>query len=147
MPNPGNVWHIPENPEPRGLAGMRSPIGPIVTGTEITICSGNQFQGNGNPGNQLQVGSAVFFRNGPAATWHSVPMDFFRQFDNEKYYTAKVPPDTFQQGDDVEYYLRIPYSDHDLTFVHLNGGASATTTSEAVAQGSPIRFRVEHRAV
>jgi galactose oxidase len=147
MPNLGNVWHIPENPEPRGLAGMRSPIGPIVTGTELTICSGNQFQGNGNAGNQLQVGSVVFFRSGTAANWQSVPMGFFRQVDNNKYYSAKIPSGTFQTGDQVEYYLRIPYSDHDATFVHLNGTASVTTGSEAVAQGSPFRFTVEDRAV
>ena len=63
MANLGNVWHIPNNPEPRGRGGMRDPVGAIVAGTAVTIITGNQFQGGGNPGNQLQTGSALFLRN------------------------------------------------------------------------------------
>ena len=49
MANLGNAWHIPGNPEPRGRAGMRDPVGEIVPGTAVTIFSGNQFQGPGEP--------------------------------------------------------------------------------------------------
>ena len=63
MANLGNAWHIPNNPEPRGQAGMRDPVGAIVPGTAITIITGNQFQGGGgNPGNQLQTGSVLSLR-------------------------------------------------------------------------------------
>ena len=63
MANLGNAWHIPANPQPRGRGGMRDPIGALVPGMAITIFSGNQDQGpGGNPGNQLQVGSSVFFK-------------------------------------------------------------------------------------
>jgi galactose oxidase len=53
MADLGNAWHIPGNPEPPGRAGMRDPVGGIFAGTAVTIVSGNQFQGAGNPGNQL----------------------------------------------------------------------------------------------
>ena len=35
MPDLGNVWHIPDSPEPRGLAGMRDPVGAIVPGDGV----------------------------------------------------------------------------------------------------------------
>lgn len=65
MVNLGNAWHFPVNPEPRGRAGMRDPVGVLVPGTAITIFSGNQFQGAGNPRNQLEAGSTIFL-SGPS---------------------------------------------------------------------------------
>jgi hypothetical protein len=64
MPDLGNAWHIPSSPEPPGQQeGMRDPIGGIFAGTPVTLFSGNQFRGpGGNPGNQLQTGSALFFK-------------------------------------------------------------------------------------
>jgi galactose oxidase len=73
MANLGNAWHIPDNPEPRGRAGMRDPVGAIVPGTAVTIFSGNQFQGSGNPGNQLQNGSSIFFKRKTDAVWTPLP--------------------------------------------------------------------------
>ena len=32
MPNLGNAWHLPANPEPRGRGGMRDPVGAVVAG-------------------------------------------------------------------------------------------------------------------
>ena len=34
---------------------LRDPVGAIVAGMDIHIFTGNQFQGGGNPGNQLQT--------------------------------------------------------------------------------------------
>lgn len=146
MSNLGNAWHIPDNPEPRGRGGMRDPIGAIVPGTAITIVSGNQFQGGGNPGNQLQTGSSVFFKRATDAAWTELPMTFYRTFGNNKYYTATIRADVasgFQVDEAIQYYLRVAYDDHDTTFVQANGGLSAPTESEADAQAAPFTFTVE----
>jgi galactose oxidase len=151
MPNLGNAWHIPGNPEPRGRGAMRDPVGAIVPGTAITIFSGNQFQGaGGNPGNQLQTGSSLFFKRATDANWIELPMKFFRTADNNKYYSATIPTatsSTFQVGDVVQYYLRIAYDDHDTTFLQANGDTSTPTDNEAVAQLAPFSFTLESAAV
>ena len=148
MPDLGNVWHIPDSPEPRGLAGMRDPVGAIVPGTALRVVTGNQFQGTGGtPGDQLQDGSLLFFKTAAEPTWHQSPFLFFRTLGNNKYYSATLPTDTFQPGDDVQYYARIPYSDHDTTFVFAQAGTSATTADEAVAQARPFTFTVESAGV
>ena len=148
MANLGNAWHIPNNPEPRGRAGMREPVGAIVPGTAVTIITGNQFRGaGGNPGNQLQTGSALFFKRAADANWTSLPLIFLRTLDNNKYYSVTIPAGTFQTGDVVQYYLRIAYDDHDTTFLHANGDTSATTADEATAQATSFTLPVESSAV
>ena len=156
MANLGNVWHIPANPEPRGRGGMRDPIGAIVPGTAVRIISGNQFQGaGGNPGNQLQTGSAIFFKKSTSPSWTLLPMTFLKTSiigdnPNNKYYSGEIPKDSFKTGDVVQYYLRIPYDDHDTTFVHAGDPASApsaTTDVENVAQAAPFRFTVEDPSI
>lgn len=144
MANLGNAWHIPGNPEPR--AGMRDPVGAIVPGTEITIFSGNQFQGDGNPGNQLQDGSSIFFKRKSDTDWKPLPLIFQSAAGNNKYYAATIPEDTFQAGDVVQYYLRIAYDDHDTTFLQANGAGSTTTADEAGARSAPFTFTVESSA-
>ena len=146
MPNLGNAWHLPGFGEPRGFGGMRDPIGAIVPGTPVTIITGNQFQGPGNPGNQLQVGSSVSFRRATDPGWTTLPVTFLRTVDNNKYYSATLPGDVFQVGDVVAYYLRIAYDDHDTTFLHAQGDASATTANEMSAQGQPFTFTVQSSA-
>jgi hypothetical protein len=148
MANLGNAWHIPGNPEPRSLSSMRSPIGAIVPGADVTICSGNQFQGDGgNPGNQLGVGSALLFKRAADSAWSSLPLGFVSVADNNKYFAATILAGTFQVGDTVQYYLRIPYDDHDATFVHLDPAGSATTDTEAVAQATPFTLLVRRGAL
>ena len=148
MVNLGNAWHIPTNPQPRGRGGMRDPIGALVPGMAITIFSGNQDQGpGGSPGNQLQVGSSVFFKRTTDAAWTEAPMLFWSAADNDKFYAATLAADTFAAGDVVQYYLRIPYSDHDTTFQLANGPVSATTADETAARGAPFTFTVESAAV
>jgi hypothetical protein len=134
MANLGNTWHLPHGPEPRGLAGMRDPIGATVPGTEVTICSGNQYQGDGNAGNQLQDGSAVFAKRTTDDDWTLLPLVFRSAAGNNKYYSATFPARSFNSGETVEYYLRIAYDDHDTTFVHAAGDASVTSDTELAAR-------------
>jgi galactose oxidase len=154
MANLGNAWHIPGNPEPRGRGAMRDPVGAIVPGTTITIFSGNQFRGpGGNPGNQLQTGSSLFFKGAADANWSELPMKFDRTVDADKnkYYSATIPADTsstFHVGEVIQYYLRIAYDDHDTTFLHANGNgnASTPTDNEGTAQAAPFTFTLESNA-
>jgi hypothetical protein len=142
MANLGNAWHIPGSAEPRGFAGMRDPVGAIVPGAVLTVVLGNQFRGAGNPGNQLQDGSAVLFRRNSDPAWTTVPLTFLRRVGNDKYYSAAVPTDSFRPGDDILYYLRVAYDDHDTTFAHGPGEVSAPTGDEANAQAAPFAFTV-----
>ncbi|BDI28934.1 hypothetical protein CCAX7_009850 [Capsulimonas corticalis] len=138
MANLGNAWHIPNNPEPEGRAGMRLPVGAIIPEAALTIISGNQFQGPGNSGNQLQIGSNLFFKRTVDANWTNQPMVFDSVHGNNKYFSATIPMDTLQPGDQIQYYLLIAYSDHDPTFLCANGAASATVAVEASAQATPF---------
>jgi hypothetical protein len=148
MANLGNAWHIPGNTEPRGRGAMRDPVGAIVPGTAVTIFSGNQFRGpGGNPGNQLQTGSSLFFKRAANADWTELPMKFYRTVDADKnkYYSATIRADissTFQVGEVIQYYLRIAYDDHDTTFLHAsgNGNTSTPTADEAAARAAPFTF-------
>jgi hypothetical protein len=142
MANLGNAWHIPGSAEPRSFAGMRDPVGAVVPGAVLTVISGNQFQSGGNPGNQLQTGSAVAFQLASEPEWTTIPLAFLRTVGNNKYYSAAVPTDSFRPGDVVRYYLRIAYDDHDTTFLHSQADGSAPTGDEAVARGAPFTFTV-----
>jgi galactose oxidase len=146
MPDLGNAWHLPTVSDPRGRSGMRVPSGPVVAGTHLSLITGNQFQGPGNPGNQLQVGSAAFVRTAGAAGFTEVPLTFLLQDGNNKYFQAtwQVPEDA-QPGDVVEYYLRVRYSDHDDTFL-LPADLGTTTGDEAVAQANPFRITLSEAA-
>ena len=143
MANLGNAWHIPGSPEPRGRAGMRDPVGAIVPGTTVTMFSGNQFQGAGNPGNQLQTGSSLSFKRAADADWTSLPLIFHSTAGNNKYYSATLPAGTFQTGDVIQYYFRIAYDDHDTTFLHAKDDTSTPAADEAAARAAPFTFAVE----
>ena len=141
----GNAWHFPGNPEPFGNAGMRDPVFPTDPVSAVTVFSGNQYQGGGNPGNQLQDGSAVSFKQTTETTWTTVPMVFATAIDDNKYYSAQIPVSAFAIGTVIQYYLVIAYDDHDTTFL----GADATnmlsvaTVEEAAAQAAPFTFTIE----
>ena len=107
MANLGNVWHIPANAEPRGRGSMRDPIGAIVPGTAVTIITGNQFQGpGGNPGNQLQDGSTLFFRKSTDANFTPVPLFFNSIAWNNKYYAGIIPAEFLSGLNLADYRLR-----------------------------------------
>jgi len=141
----GNAWHFPGNPEPFGNPGMRDPVFPTDPVSTVTVFSGNQYQGGGNPGNQLQVGSAVVVKRTTDTAWTTVPMVFVTAIGNNKYYSAAIPVGGFATGTVVQYYLVIAYDDHDTTFL----GADATnmlsvaTGDQAAAQAAPFTFTVD----
>jgi alpha-D-xyloside xylohydrolase len=136
----GNAWHIPTSFEP--LSTMRDPVLDISSATSVSIFSGNQFQGSGDPGNQLATGSAVLFKGRTVGAWSTAPMRFHSANGNNKYYVATLPANTFGAGDTVEYYLKVAYSDHQTTFVHGSDINSFTTAMEATAQAAPFSFTV-----
>jgi len=122
---------------------MRDPVAGISATTVVSIFNGNQYQGPGEPGNQLEAGSAVLFKRRSDTLWSSVPMRFDSAEGNNKYYAAALPTNTFATGDVVEYYLRIPFSDHLTTFVHGNDSNSLATATERAAQADPFSFTVQ----
>jgi galactose oxidase len=141
----GNAWHFPGNPEPFGNAGMRDPVFPTDPVATVTVFSGNQYQGDGNPGNQLQDGSAVQFKQTTDTAWTTVPMIFSTAIDNNKYYSAAIPVSAFPTGTVVQYYLVIAYDDHDTTFLSVGPTdmLSVVTGDEAAAQAAPFTFTIE----
>jgi hypothetical protein len=141
-PRVGNVFHIPNHAEPAGVTSMRTPF-TVTAGANVTIWSGNQYQGSGDPGNQLATGSTVFYKKSTDATWSSVAMNFDSAADNNKYYSAVIPGATFAVGDTIQYYLKIPYSDHLPTFVYGTDTQSFTTELESTAQAAPFSFVVQ----
>ena len=144
MANLGNAWHLPGSPEPRGNAGMRDPVFPTDPGPAVTVFSGNQFQGGGNPGNQLQDGSALFFKQATDTAWQTAPLIFATAIGNNKYYSGVIPAAAFPTGTVVQYYLCIAYDDHDTTFLQAGAGlTSVTTADETAAQSSPFTFTNE----
>jgi galactose oxidase len=146
MANLGNAWHLPANPEPRGNAGMRDPVFPTDPVPEVTIITGNQFTGSGGyPGNQLQDGSTLLFRQATDTAWQMVPLMFATAVGNNKYYSAGIPTEAFPPGTVVQYYLRIAYDDHATTFLQADadGTSSVTTGDENAAQAAPFTFTID----
>ena len=144
-PTIGNVWHIPNHAEPAGVISMRTPF-TVTIGNDVTIWSGNQYQGGGGAGNQLTTGSTVFYKKSADATWSSVAMVFDSTGgpnNNNKYYKATIPGGAFAVGDTIQYYLKIPYSDHLPTFVYGTDTTSTTTEIESAAQATPFSFVVQ----
>jgi glucose/arabinose dehydrogenase/mono/diheme cytochrome c family protein len=135
----GNAWHIPNSAEATNGATMRTPLS-ILAGSTITIYNGSQFQGAGDPGNQLQTGSTIFYKRTTDALWSSVPMTFQSQNANNKYYSGTLP--AFNGGEVVQYYLKIPFGDHLPTFLYGTDSQSQSTEIESVAQASPFTFNV-----
>ena len=123
---------------------MRAPVVAIGAGTTVQITSGNQFQGpGGNPGNQLQTGSTLFYRKAKAGAFTQAPMLFQSTSGNDKYYLGQIPQGSFAAGDLVEYYLRIAYSDQATTFLYGDDADSFATATEPTAQAAPFTFAVE----
>jgi alpha-D-xyloside xylohydrolase len=140
----GNAWHIPRNVEPPlgGNGTMRDPVNGIAPELLVSIFSGNQFQGLGEAGNQLETGSTVFFRKAGSAAWTALPMRFSTAGGNNKYFVAVLSITDFSVDDEVQYYLKLPYSDHLTTFLHGNDAQSFATANESEAQAAPFSFVV-----
>ncbi len=134
----GNAWHIPDSFETN--ITMRSPLGGMASNEAVFLYTGNQFQGGGNPGNQLQTGSAILYKHVASNSWNTVPMFFWYERGNNKYYSNSIPANVFTAGDTVQYYLRVPYSDHIATYV---GGNNTKYELEADAQANPFEYDVQ----
>lgn len=147
LPSLGNCFHIPNNNQsdlPRPT--MRFPLHAIASNTAVEIYSGNQFQGAGNPGNQLGVGSAVIYKVSTNSVWTELPMTFVAvgtSNPNNKYFGATIPAGTFKAGDVVQYYLRVPYDDHLVTYIYGNDDVRNNTELESVAQDGAFTFTVQ----
>jgi galactose oxidase len=128
---------------------MRDPVFPTTSAGVVTIATGNQFQGAGNAGNQLQNGSTLLFKRTTDTNWTPVPLLFATTIGNNKYYTAGLPTAGFVAGTTVEYYLRIAYDDHDTTFLQrsADGTTSVATGDEAAARATAFTFTIETPAV
>jgi len=143
----GNAFHIPASNEldlPR--PSMRFPLTAVSSNTAVEIYNGNQFQGGGNPGNQLGIGSAVIYKVSTNSVWTELPMNFVVQGTvnaNNKFFGATIPAGTFKAGDVVQYYIRVPYDDHLPTFLYGTDTTRNETEMESVAQADPYTFAVE----
>ncbi len=142
-PRTGNAWHIPNNAEP-SIASMRLPYRDIFSNTAVTIYNGNQFQGGGITGNQLQAGSTIFHKHATGTVWSAQPMTFFLENANNKYFAGTITGGAYRAGDTVQYYLRIPYSDQLPTYLYGNDALSQATEFESVAQADPFSYTVQH---
>ncbi|MET0703927.1 MAG: galactose oxidase-like domain-containing protein [Mycobacterium sp.] len=117
---------------------------------DVTILSGNQFRGAGNPGNQLGDGSSLFFRSANSLGWTEIALSFRAEVGNNKYFAATIPAGTTAElgaGVTVEYYLRIAYDDHDATFLHADNEDSVKTADEAAARATPFSFVLADAAI
>jgi len=144
-PSTGNVFHLPTDIETDLELTMRNPLSAIFSNTTVTLFTGNQFQGGGNPGNQLATGSTIFYKRATDSTWNSLPMFFYKtgvSNPNNKYYSNSIPANVFSGGDTVQYYFKIPYSDHLPTFVYGTDTARFTTEIESIAQATPFSYTV-----
>jgi glycosidase len=145
-PTTGNVYHFPINGESalvsNGIPTMRNPFTAIFSNSPVALYTGNQFQGGGNPGNQLQTGSTIFYKKSADTSWSALSMAFYMQSGNNKYYSNSIPA-IYNAGDVVQYYFKIPYSDHLPTFVYGDDASWNTAELESVAQASPFSFTVK----
>jgi hypothetical protein len=143
MPFFGNAWHLPGSSEAPAGAGMREPLFPTDPATGVTIYSGNQFQGDGNTGNQLEVGSSVVWRTANTQ-WIGLPMTFSNARGNNKYFSATIPVSGIVKSTEIQYYLVIAYSDHDFTFLQADEtGWFSVAANEDAARASPFRFKID----
>jgi hypothetical protein len=135
---PGNGWHIPDSEEPTGHR-MRDPQQQPDAAYPVTIRSGNQFTGEGNPGNQ--TGLVLHYRVGLLGDWSTVTGSFEAEEGQNKYWKAVLPAGSIEEGSYVQYYLEMTYSDHDTTYVSTDGaGSSSVFIEESAARLAPFAF-------
>lgn len=140
----GNSWHNPASPESGvGLTSMRVPVAGMLSNTAVAIYNGNQFQNGANDGDQAGSSSRILYKHATNATWSSLPMSFFGQSGNFKYFSNSIPANVFKAGDTVQYYLRIGYTDRLPTYLYGNDTGSSATEFETVAQANPFAYTVQ----
>ena len=135
----GNAFHVPDSAEVGGSTHMRNPEFEIGTSTTVTVYSGNQFQGNGNPGNQ--TGGSLYYKAASATTWTAAALVFDSQNNNNKYWRASFSTSAFGTDDVIQYYLAVTYSDHSTTYVYGGDNITQTTGTQTVAVAAPYTIR------
>ena len=138
VPSLGNAWHIPTNAEPTG-AYMRNPRHPYASNT-VTFYNGNQFAGDGAPGNQS--GGWLVYRLQGAGSWSSNALSFDSESGNNKYWKSTIPAGAFAKTQTVQYVLAIEYTDRETTYLGATeeGTASQKFAALADAQAQPFTF-------
>ena len=136
--NLGNGWHIPANVEPPG-AYMRNPPN-AFSNNAVYIYNGNQFQGEGNAGDQS--GGTLYHRVVGGGAWSATNLSFDSQQGNNKYWYSIIPAGAYQATNAVEYYLKLTYTDRDTTYVGTtnSGAGSLTYALEGDAQAHPFTY-------
>ena len=118
---------------------MRNPEFEIGTSTVVTIYSGAQFQGSGNPGNQ--TGGFLYYKDASTTAWSSAALSFDSQNGNNKYWRASFNTSAFGVDNVIQYYLEIDYSDHVTTYVYGGDAITQTTATQGTAAASPFTIR------
>jgi glycosidase len=137
----GNSWHIPHTAP--GVDGfMRSPIFEIYPGSAVRLMNGNQYQGGGEAGNQLQSSSAIYYRDATGSVWSTLSVGFLSTIGNDIFFSNSVPTSALVAGHTIEYYFKIAYSDYLTTYLWESGGVSVASDNENAARASPFRFNV-----
>jgi hypothetical protein len=132
----GNVWHLPRNIEPVGVAGMRNPPYGILTNIPVTLYNGS-YTLDGN-----QMGGFVWHRvRGSGAPFTTADMTFDSQSGNNKYWRATLPA-AFRAGDTVEYFFEIVFTDRATTYIYGTDTSSQRTISQSQAATNAFTFRV-----
>ena len=126
-------------------AGMRDPVFPTTPAGAVTISTGNQFQGGGNPGNQLQVGSSLLFKQATDPGWTTVPLIFLSTRRQQQVLLRADPGAGVPDGTVVQYYLRVAYDDHDTTFVLSGADGMIVRDDGGRSRGAaaPFTFTIE----
>ena len=107
----GNAWHVPTNTVPNSSSTMRAPLNNFDPGSTITIYSGNQFQGAGNPGNQS--GGSVFYKSA-TGSYHFRPARIFHP-KRERQVLGRQLHRAFARADPVLPPDQLHRSLHDLS--------------------------------
>lgn len=136
--NLGNCWHIPTNAEPAG-ATMRNPLHPYAD-NDVSIYTGNQDSGAGNPGNQ--TGGTLYYRLAGTGSWSTAGLAYDTAAGNNKYWRGVIPSNTYSKTQTVQYVLAVTYSDHDPTYLGLagDGATSEAFATLSAAQAAPFDF-------
>ncbi|KAF2667421.1 DUF1929-domain-containing protein [Microthyrium microscopicum] len=146
----GNAWHTPTEAKRPATNGMRSPAFPNDSTKQVTIFSGNQFQGGSAAGNQLRDGSALWFRQllkSNWTAWQTQQMEFVDTVGNDKFFSAAIPVDGLPAGTQVQYYIVAAYAQADKEITYLRssdatGLFSATSGKDEDARKSPFNFTI-----
>ena len=147
MPNLGNAWHIPGNPPAHegrhaGPGRRDRPRHCRHDHHRQPVPGGRGEPGQPAPGRKQRV-LPTPRRRGVDRGPDAVPAPA----DNNKYYAGAIPTTGLQSNDVIQYYLRLPYSDHDTTFLRAKGAASAATADEEAARRTPFAFTLESSAI